>query len=418
MSNYKNAVCHIVVNFNNINANNGTGFFIGNGFILTCYHNLQNEDGNLKISDIKGHIYGSEFPLEFEIVDYCDKCDVALLSTTLQNNGEYPFLSLVSSGIVENQDWKLFGFPSGNTRNGETLNGTIQQITSITSEYKYDIDLLATTSIRTQYGGLSGSPILNDNHKVVGIFAYQESRVLQAVSIKKCSSFLTKNGIDVNNHSFESFSPYMKNIFDGFVDIQKPIEGFANKVMKETTPKEIIDQLGRDISYSPQYSTVEELIIYLEQHKSKNKRLWEGWLKLLTYLKALEVEIKNVSTIAVNLDIEREERTYRLGINIKLFLTDKTAYETSQDFIHNRFNKINDSNSCIVFCSESDQKERKMLNAQKCIVENISGIDPISPPKFNIGTIGLSHLSNVVIDSDNLSQVRIQLKKCFHDTIN
>ena len=178
-----------------------------------------------------------------------------------------------------------------------------------------------------------------------------------------------------------------------------------------------MNQLGKDISYFPEFTTVEELISHLENNKNRNIRMWEGWLQLLTYLKTLQVDIKDSSDIKIKLEIDGNERKYSLEIKVNLLFTEKSSYETSVDYIHRKFQREKSSNACIVFRSDSDQKERKIFNAQKEIIENVAGINPLEPPRFNIGTIGLSRISDVVINENKMNQVRVELKKCFQDAI-
>ncbi|MCT4614456.1 MAG: hypothetical protein N4A49_06235 [Marinifilaceae bacterium] len=316
---------------------------------------------------------------------------------------------------------KTYGFPSGDSGNGtfKTFNTYTEKNNSIL-ELEFSNNSIGNLETQqTNLAGLSGSGIYSNSGCIFGVYTDTQSTG-NGVAVKfddHLIKYLKSKNISLENSLFETFESYLNGTFEGFETLKKVIENNAKNVIKEISPKEIVNQLGCNIFYSPEFNSVDNLISYLEQNKITNTRLWEGWLQLLSYLKVLQLEIKDTSNITTNLEIEQGGRNYNINIKLNLFFTDKTSYETSQEFIHNKFNCKLHSNNCVIFRSDTDQKERKIFNARKAIIENIAGIDSNVPQNFNFGTVGLSKLSDAVINSENLNQVRVELKKCFQDAI-
>lgn len=325
---------------------------------------------------------------------------------------------------VEQNGEKLYsyGFPNGTNAEGTDIRFEIPLEVGNNSKLSLPIQTNSSSNLETQQdnlAGLSGSGVYTHSGNLIGVYTETQS-IANGIAVKfdnHIISFLRSQSIDFTSSLFESFTSYLDGAFDGFDVVQKPIEFVANSVVKEITPQEILEQLGNDISYSPEFNSIDKLISHLEQNKNKNGRLWKGWLQLLTYLKTLQIKLDDCSNIRIGLDVDHGEHTYKIDLRVKLYFTDKSSYETSLDYIQNSFNKESDSNTCIVFRSETDQKERKIFNTSKGIIDNVAGVNPLVPPKLNIGLIGLSRLSDVVINSDNMNEVRIELKNCLQDAI-
>ena len=130
----------------------GTGFFINNTYILTCYHVISNS--------ISIHItfpFKGKDRIKVELVSFCPDCDVALLKLAEDYDNKY-YLKLGNSDSINKGDLSTaLGYPLG-TDTLKLTKGTI-------SGYK-GIFIQTDTAINP---GNSGGPLLDKDNNVIGI---------------------------------------------------------------------------------------------------------------------------------------------------------------------------------------------------------------------------------------------------------
>ncbi|GJM61188.1 serine protease [Persicobacter diffluens] len=434
MSSYKDAICHIETVFDDFSKNNGTGFFIGDGLILTCYHNMLNQKEEPSISNIKVKSYGSQSPIEFEIGDSCPECDIALLRNKTNNDEENPSLSLVSSDIKEQEKWKLFGFPKGNTSTGETLNGVIQQVTKIKTDTICDIDLNSSTEIKTEHAGLSGSPVISSSGEVIAIFRHQDERVLQAVSVKKCASFLRKNQIEVNATSFNSFEEYRNGLFNHFDgNIKSDCDYEADTIVREVDPNTIVSERKANLFFPEKKGkSVKEIISHIKSHKDCcENTFWQGWLELLTYVQILRGDFSDINSIQLTLNgielgnlfsgVSEKSKKVDMKFIISFFFVETDCFfKVAQKSLRNA-SKLN-ANTISVFNSQDrnfDLKRFTQADKDKIITQVA---DPTNagvriPDRIHIGVLPLRDLSTEVASSSSLEDAILNLSKLIQNAI-
>tara|TARA_Y100000768_G_scaffold277219_1_gene212654 strand:+ start:13217 stop:14620 length:1404 start_codon:yes stop_codon:yes gene_type:complete len=129
----------------------GTGFFIDDYHILTCYHVVADAI-NIYIT----FPYLSKEKYQVELLSFCSECDIALLK---YNNGiKKPRLCLGESNNIKKGSIAIaLGYPLG-ADNLKITKGTI----SGNNNYMFQTD----TTINP---GNSGGPLVDNNYKVIGI---------------------------------------------------------------------------------------------------------------------------------------------------------------------------------------------------------------------------------------------------------
>lgn len=179
----------------------GTAFFISRDQLLTATHLLGDAiQHNVAIEVKINHEEWIECSIASRLEDNGNPSDITLLNYS--GIGEYPPLELLSSSFHEGEDLKIIGFPM-EIGNGFDYFGLdiraiheIKDDIALQSRLTYDVvavrnDLLDLYS----YGGFSGSPILNEFGKVVGVATDQLYNSLSFTSIRKIAQHLKRFNI-------------------------------------------------------------------------------------------------------------------------------------------------------------------------------------------------------------------------------
>lgn len=180
----------------------GTAFFISEKQLLTATHLLEEHIQNRKTIVVRiNHEDWVVCTVASHLSDKNTNPDVTLLNLEGSHSNE-AFLELVASSFHEGENLKIIGYPL-EIGNGLDYFGldirSIHEIDPSTTNVdaavalSYDVvavrnDLLSLYS----YGGFSGSPVINEYGKVVGVATDQHYNSLSYTSIKKVAQYLRK----------------------------------------------------------------------------------------------------------------------------------------------------------------------------------------------------------------------------------
>lgn len=156
----------------------GSGFFVGENYILTAYH---------VVKDAKSvHVSGNRGGGYHDVVAYDTKFDLALIKTSYFLPGTP--LKLATS-VSNGQDAYMIGYP-----------GKLDRMVTrgIISHVYDDSKMRGIIADINAYSGNSGSPILNSKGEVVGMLKAlheKDTSYMVVVHYKDIQRFLERNGV-------------------------------------------------------------------------------------------------------------------------------------------------------------------------------------------------------------------------------
>jgi tetratricopeptide (TPR) repeat protein len=321
----------------------GSGFFIGEGIIVTNHHVIEESK--------KGYVnlVGKKTKYDLlKIIAEDKKRDLAVISVSYLDATPLPIIKEESVTIGEKV--YVIGTPLG--FEGTISEGIISGIRSVDSR-----NILQITAPVSP--GSSGGPVLNSNGEVIGIafltavkgqnvnFAIPISDLLQLINernlaipslnfvspIKKDisidaekESFENKDSISVFKHFSEAYSFISKNKYDeATVLLEDILENDPNYfrayyylglISKEKGDFEkAIEHLNRALEIEPDYKNAKDLLLSINTTIKKQKREEEG----STYqtMKDLEETIKITYDDMTNLSTFHDKRINIKGSNPK-----------------------------------------------------------------------------------------------------
>lgn len=176
----------------------GTAFYVAPDLLLTAYHTVASfkDTGCNIVKD------GFEGDLKFEIIDIIESSDIAILK--VERQASHQCLPLLSYRFRIGEDFESYGYPDKVNIQGLRIEGQVNQkkFDSTADYVLYVRDADATCD----YEGMSGAPVLFDD-TVVGVVIEQSGNCLNIVSIKKIREELEKDGIIVENETFQTELP-------------------------------------------------------------------------------------------------------------------------------------------------------------------------------------------------------------------
>jgi V8-like Glu-specific endopeptidase len=446
MTNFKNAICRINVKKTVSEYSFGTGFFISKKLILTCEHVIKElaKDENIEVS-LKNQ---SEKSYDAKIIAKSEQYDMAILEIMNEEITDIKILNLINTNINEGVNLKLFGFPnSGNYKNpgderitGIEITGNINTLNDdFNDNIKHDLVLDFETNLLVDHAGISGSPLLNANNEVVGIFKRQADLSFGGISIKRAIKFLNQNKIQISNQNI-SFEPYSSDLFKGYnPDVEKDCESQLKEVKEEIEPNKIVEELRENLFYPSKKNMSVDMIINHIQNDPKccKENFWKGWLEILTYVKMINGDSTNLNNINFDLKFEDLKELFNLPdenelvrnhkMNGKLsiilsfyFIEEDCFFDVAKKVI--RQQKEANVNTCTVLNSHQRNFNRRRftLTDKNAIVGNIA--DPNNSGfqirnKVHFGVLPLEELSSKVACSTSLEDANINLKQLFKDAI-
>lgn len=189
----------------------GTAFFVSKNQLLTATHLVKEQIQNEKTIEVRiNHQDWIPCTVAGHLQDENTISDVTLLNLAGTRSND-AFLELIASSFHKGEDLKIIGYP-WEIGNGLDYFGldirSIHKInprtanTEETDGLSYDVvavrnDLLSLYS----YGGFSGSPILNEYGKVVGVATDQHYNSLSYTSIEKIAPYLRDFKVRVTEDS-------------------------------------------------------------------------------------------------------------------------------------------------------------------------------------------------------------------------
>lgn len=170
----------------------GTGFYVGDRFILTCNHVIPKEENKIKVNDEE---------LEVAKIHRDIERDVALIELKKKQRENY--IKMVDVAIEDAYKWSTAGYPAFHRDSYYPLkDNKIVRILSTESVTCYDLMLTVEGGNFDSYAGFSGSPFIINN-KVVGIICEEYFGESRAVGIHALSLYYFKNLLNMNSISID-----------------------------------------------------------------------------------------------------------------------------------------------------------------------------------------------------------------------
>ena len=237
----------------------GTAFFVSNSLLLTAQHIV--EEAELDKEPI--YIYDNNGERKNAVIHYYPPTkgfgDYSILSIVELTQEVY--LDCLAMPIQTGDKYSFFGYPYtvlGQSVglyidiNIHTNSDTIHKIKGFTSSA-----LVCGTFHPTLFTGFSGSPIFNNDSKVIGIVTHKFDGCIGFISINAIAKDLEKNGVSIDN-DYENYdqSPY------SISTNRELLDRMINNVGPRYTRDLHIDNISLDkhFEYAIEKKTIEEKI--------------------------------------------------------------------------------------------------------------------------------------------------------------
>lgn len=173
----------------------GTGFLVDSKHVITAQHVLKKVDEEIKLEFTNLPGYEESTECTAVIVDADKIKDIAILKLDVDIVIEdFSYWPICIDEVSENIKWNTFGYPTTRRTIGIDLDGNVIRTNIKEPGIKQDLDLSCRLNI-TEYGGLSGAPLMIEN-SIYGIILTKLDGTLGARSFKECQEFLEKNGFE------------------------------------------------------------------------------------------------------------------------------------------------------------------------------------------------------------------------------
>lgn len=173
------AIARLEIRYEDNSQDNGTGFLVASGKVLTAAHCLKNRRGSMAreiavefgrngaLSTSFYTVYGSDFTVNSKWNNQSSKTadyDYGVISVPL-GTAAYTGSFDVATGANKSSTYNLTGYPNvgkyANTHKMYTDSGKLKSISTNTFEHYFN-----------STGGCSGSPIYDNNNVAIGIHTY------------------------------------------------------------------------------------------------------------------------------------------------------------------------------------------------------------------------------------------------------
>lgn len=197
MIDIKKSICQIICQ----NKINGTGFYIGDGRIITAAHVVE---GFTDVHACFVENDENQYTYECQQQKTQPDTDICIL---LINEKQYelvlPEIKYTFRSIAVNSTFLSYGYPGENQGNMSFISGNILNTHDGCSETVYTADLEVERGKLHNYQGFSGAPVIIDN-EVTGICAYQNTDQLRMIEFSKNAETLMA-ALDINPKNEKRF---------------------------------------------------------------------------------------------------------------------------------------------------------------------------------------------------------------------
>lgn len=408
----------------------GTAFFVGADLLLTSLHVVSG------FKDDTFYVQMRDKTIVTVIVKaYCEKNDLALLITTEFQSQN--FAVLCNENPLAGIDWATFGYPKTveGLDVGTKLTGEIHDVISVKHQHDVVLNLQHGFVLIGEYGGLSGSAIINSQKQVTSVMRYKDNNTLCSVSVHKAENFLKENGVHVEEDQLNEFSTYFPDVFQAIADPFKSLGiAHAKVVAGRTSPQLIATALAGKLMIPEKVGTIKEVITYLKSHSIINKQVWLAWLEFLSYVQILRGKYEDINAVYISIPqveiskfVEGVETKIKQDITLTLqfFFTEEKEYFTiaKQYLMDKSASNTLQHNHCHVFHSHTPMfgihtftKEDK----KKIIPDIASPLDAglFIAGEIDYGVLSFSELSGKVARSQSVAEATVNLTKIFIDAIS
>jgi len=253
----------------------GTAFFIGKSQLITARHVVREHFCNPDAPEpVFAIVQGTSYICRAE--ELGGIADIALLTITADEPYEAPdCLKLLKDEFVENLTLKAYGYPQ------EVAMGVNLVELSVMNRLEIkgwnDRALVRRDTLRlVNYDGLSGSPVVNKEGRVIGVLTQQTNETLGYLSVSKISAQLAAKGVTYDEdwhqednttfgtgRSLEISEKAADSIHDRYMSGMHQENKRLEFVLKSITSKKDIGEKTKDAN---------DLVDYLNGLASKDQR--------------------------------------------------------------------------------------------------------------------------------------------------
>ena len=193
----------------------GTGFYIGNGRIITAVHVVENqEELEAVFMEIDGEVHNYKVEPQTEQPDI----DISILSVKADDLLESVIINYDFSKVLVGSLFCTYGYPGEKMSRGSRIDGKVLNAHDGFQIADYNIDLEVTEGILEDYSGLSGAPVIIEE-RAVGICTYQDKKQLEMIEFHKYKEEL-QGCLDSEISQNQQWVSNMPNISDSEIFIR------------------------------------------------------------------------------------------------------------------------------------------------------------------------------------------------------
>jgi S1-C subfamily serine protease len=179
--------------------NDGTGFVVGGGYIITNDHVIDDATGEDDFITVYIYVKGdAEYTIPCELVATDARKDLAILKMNIEEAEKYPYFEL-DLDSMDSGDYEIIGNP--NDEKWSYFSGTYigERDVRLTVYGGWSEDVIVSEAFIKGSGvlgrGGSGSPVINADGKVVAVVNshYEDNAV--AITPQNVKAFLEENGL-------------------------------------------------------------------------------------------------------------------------------------------------------------------------------------------------------------------------------
>lgn len=404
----------------------GTGFFVGNGLILTCSHLVE----GFAIGDTVKVFKGSDTTFNCVLKAVSTETDLAIVHT----NDPHPNpVTLLNCSVPVGLRYAGYGHPdtSDGVKVGEPIHGLVIRKIEDSGDTIHDVSISTEyTKTNPDFQGFSGSGLVNAQGDVFAILRFSNANYVSAVSINKAANFLLSEGISLKEGELDDFKTFIEDAFGALDEgVREWCKATGKQISQVITPQLILETLQGALFYPANDDKTNDIILALMNNMPVNRALWLGWLRFLTFISLLEKDYEDFNKITISLgsvefsklmNVEITPIQMELTVTLKLLFTEKGNFITitSEYLTEKLIEKKLEHNSCHIFESSNSMFGHRPFPPENRdrIILNIAGGASSGvqvPGKLNFGVISMQQLSNEIGKSQNIQEATENLQNLF-----